>query len=81
MSLPDNSGRTETHAVRDGNETKLGRSFADDIVAHAGENGVLLLSEGRDAFVARAALAQLAERSIDLQYYMFHHDTVGNLLT
>jgi len=81
MSLPDQSGRTETNAVRDGNETQLGRSFADDIVAHSGENGVLLLGEGRDAFVARAALAQLAERSIDLQYYMFHHDTVGNLLT
>jgi len=35
---------------------------------------------GLDAFVARAILARKAERSIDLQYYMFHQDTVGRLL-
>ncbi len=80
MSLPDNTGRTESHAITDGSDTRLGRGFADDIEAHPGSNGVLLLGNGRDAFVARAALAELAERSIDLQYYMFHHDTVGNLL-
>jgi len=38
------------------------------------------LPEGRDAFVARALLARLAERSIDTQYYMWHQDTVGRLL-
>ena len=39
-----------------------------------------MLSNGRDAFVARAVLARKAERGIDLQYYMFHQDTVGQLL-
>lgn len=79
-SLPDNSTRSESHAIPDGSETALGRAFAADVAAHRGQAGVLLLEHGRDAFVARAGLAQLAERSIDVQYYMFHHDTVGNLL-
>jgi putative cardiolipin synthase len=78
--LPDNSARSESHAIHGGSETTLGESFAADIAAHPGQAGVLLLGHGRDAFVARAALAQLSERSVDVQYYMFHHDTVGNLL-
>lgn len=39
-----------------------------------------LLPNGLDAFVGRAGLARLAERSIDVQYYMFYQDTVGRLL-
>ena len=83
MSLPDNSERTESHAipVTEGEQTWLGKAFAVGLAEHPGKNSVVLLRNGRDAFVARAALAELAERTIDLQYYMYHHDTVGNLLT
>ena len=82
MSLPDNSGREESRAiaVAEGEQTKIGIGIADRLAANPGKNGVLMLRSGRDAFVARAILARHAERSIDLQYYMFHHDTVGNLL-
>ncbi|MGB2929048.1 MAG: phospholipase D family protein, partial [Desulfobacterales bacterium] len=45
--------------------------------AHPDQSGFLLLGNGLDAFVARALLAQGAERSIDSQYYMIHKDTVG----
>ena len=82
MSLPDNSNREESRAiaVSDAEQTRIGQELADHLAAHPGKNGVLMLRSGRDAFVARAILARLAERSIDLQYYMFHHDTVGSLL-
>jgi putative cardiolipin synthase len=82
VGLPDNSDRSVSHSitVAEGEQTWLGKAFAEDLAAHPGQNGVMLLRNGRDAFVARAALAELAERSIDLQYYMFHHDTVGDLL-
>ena len=33
-----------------------------------------LLDDGLDAFVARAVLANHAERSIDVQYYLYHDD-------
>ena len=40
-----------------------------------------MLGNGLDAFVARAVLAQHAERSIDVQYYLYHNDLVGKLFT
>ena len=78
--LPDNSQRRESFAIADGDSTTLGQAFRPLSEQHPGQSGVYLLGDGRDAFVARAVLARLAERSIDLQYYMFHHDTVGRLL-
>jgi len=39
------------------------------------------LGNGLDAFVARAILSQYAERSIDVQYYLYHNDLVGKLFT
>ena len=80
LRLPDNTGRTESRAITDGATTSLGRAFAPQAEAHPGQCGILLLRHGRDAFVARALLARQAEKSIDLQYYMYHQDTVGNLL-
>jgi cardiolipin synthase C len=39
-----------------------------------------LLESGRAALVGRLALAERAEKSLDLQYYLFHADTSGRLL-
>jgi len=79
--LPDISGRTVSTAIDDGAATSLGREFAPELASHPGEAGVFLLPDGRDAFAARALLARRAEKSIDVQYYMYHQDTVGGLLT
>ena len=80
IGLPDNSQRSESYVIQDGDKTSLGKAFQPLLEQHAGESGVHLLGNGVDAFVARAVLATLAERSIDVQYYMFHQDTVGRLL-
>lgn len=40
-------------------------------------SGVLLLPEGLEAFLARAALATVATHGIDAQYYLWHDDLVG----
>ena len=79
--LPDISGRSASTAIDDGAATSLGREFAPELAAHPGKTGVFLLPHGRDAFASRALLARRAEKSIDLQYYMYHQDTVGTLLT
>ena len=79
-SLPKDIHRPQSSAIDDGDTTTLGRSFADEIASHPNQSGVFLLGNGLDAFVGRALLASLAERSIDVQYYMFHQDTVGQLL-
>jgi putative cardiolipin synthase len=78
--LPDNSKRVSSQVIPDGETTTLGDAFTATLQGHPGLSGVYMLRSGLDAFVARAGLARLAERSIDVQYYMFHQDTVGRLL-
>ncbi|TFH32559.1 MAG: phospholipase D family protein [Deltaproteobacteria bacterium] len=81
-TLPENVGRRETFAYPDTGDTRLGREIAREEEAHPpGESGFHLLGNGLDAFVARAVLAHVAERSIDVQYYLYHDDLVGRLLT
>jgi cardiolipin synthase C len=38
------------------------------------------LSHGREAFIVRLALADLAERSLDMQYYVWDGDTTGRII-
>ncbi len=78
-SLPPNTDRSESLAYRDTADTLLGRGVAAQTARHSGLSGFHLLPDGHDAFVARAALAALAERSIDAQYYLLHDDLVGRL--
>ena len=81
-TLPENVGRRETFACPDTGDTRLGREISREKAAHPpGESGFHLLDKGLDAFVARAASAHVAERSIDVQYYLYHDDLVGRLLT
>ena len=80
-SLPDNSNRTESHAFTDTQDTVLGKEVAEYRSQGKAEDGFLLLGSGLDAFVARAALAETAERSLDVQYYLYHNDLVGKLFT
>ena len=79
-SLPPLDGRTATSAVVDGNETRLGRAIAPGIDAHPGRTGVHALALAHDAFAARVLLAGAAERSLDVQYYIWHDDQSGLLL-
>ena len=77
---PDNKQRIPSHVIGDGDSTSLGKAFKPQLEQHPRLSGVRLLGNGLDAFVGRVVSARLAERSIDLQYYMFHQDTVGRLL-
>ncbi|MFV9616376.1 MAG: phospholipase D family protein [Gammaproteobacteria bacterium] len=80
-SLPENTGRTESHAFTDTQNTLLGKKVQEYRNQGKTEDGFVLLSSGLDAFVARAALAESAERSLDVQYYLYHNDLVGKLFT
>jgi putative cardiolipin synthase len=53
--------------IDDGHDTELGRQFGGRVTDHPGKAGVFLLQRGRDAFAARALLARLAEKSLDIQ--------------
>lgn len=44
------------------------------------KSGFYLLSDNTDAFVARLALATMAEDTLDIQYYIMHNDASGQYL-
>lgn len=61
-------------------ETTLGREYARELSAHPGQSGFYVLDDGREAFLARAALAENAERTLDLQYYHLGEDATADIL-
>ncbi len=78
-TLPKDFERPVSHAYTDTDNTRLGHVGRAEKEANPGQAGYFLLGNGLDAFVARAVLAQVAERSIDAQYYLLHNDMVGRL--
>ena len=80
VGLPAGVERTPTYALSGTADTTLGQALAPFLAAHPGENGFYLLEQGADAFLARLALARAAQRTLDLQYYIFRPDDTGAAL-
>ena len=72
--------RTISTAFEGPASTKLGQFFGPAADQHPGLSGFSLLSHGREAFIVRLALGDLAERSLDLQYYVWDGDTTGRII-
>ena len=72
--------RTVSTAFNGFASTRLGEFFGQAADEHPGLSGFSLLSHGREAFIVRLALADLAERSLDMQYYMWDGDTTGRIV-
>jgi putative cardiolipin synthase len=79
-TLPADVPRTESRAFADTGETHLGRAVGPQAAAHRGLTGVFPIPDGREAFAARVLLARAAERSLDVQYFIWHADTSGSML-
>jgi len=79
-SLPPLDGRVETRAMSDTSATSLGRAASPRVAGNPGRSGFYALTSPSDAFAARVLLASAAERSLDLQYYIWHGDQTGYLL-
>jgi len=78
--LPSLEGRSVTTAFDDTQGTRLGRAIQPMANNHPGKSGVVPLTRGGDAFAARALMTQAAQRSIDIQNYIWHDDMAGILL-
>jgi putative cardiolipin synthase len=79
-TLPEYVPQTPTSAWQTPEQTTAGRIFANDIAANPGKSGAILLPGGKDALLIRNAMAGIAERTLDVQYYIWKGDTVGLLL-
>jgi putative cardiolipin synthase len=79
-TLPSLENRRTSTALFDTGDTRLGRAISPMVDAHPGVSGIYPLPDARDAFAARALLAQGAERTLDVQYYIWRNDMSGTLL-
>ena len=78
--LPSLRGRSTSTTLFDTNDTRLGRSITPLAEAHPGLSGIYPLANSHDAFAARMQLAQTADRTLDVQYYIWEKDMTGTLL-
>ena len=53
----------------------MGKLFEEAVVQHPGKSGFTIIRYGRPAFTARITLTELAEKSLDLQYYIWEPET------
>jgi len=73
-------GRSVSRVLEDTGTTRLGKAISPRVEAHPGLSGIHPLHDPHDAFAARVLLARAAERSLDVQYYIWHKDLSGTLL-
>lgn len=80
LKLPPPGTRPPSHADLDTQSTTLGREVGSRGPDDTALSGLKLLQDGKDAFAARVLLARSAERTLDVQYYIWHDDLSGSLL-
>ena len=62
-------------------QTRLGAQFAAAAMEHDVRSGFHILNAGVDGFLIRVELIEAAQRSLDLQYYIFRGDETGRFIT
>jgi cardiolipin synthase C len=80
--LPPLAPRTESAALgtQDALATPLGAAVAPALADHPGLTGIDPLPDPLEAFAARIALVRHAQRTLDVQYYIWRDDLTGTLL-
>ena len=71
---------TPSFVLADAEITPLGQHVAAEAALHPARSGFRLIVSGREAFASRVAVADLAERTLDLQYYSAADDLTTDLL-
>lgn len=73
--------KTPSSALPNPETTPLGSQFNAAAQAHGGNSGFRIISVGADGFLTRIEMINAAQRTLDLQYYIFRSDDTGGLLT
>ena len=60
--------------------TALATAVRPRIVTHLGQSGLHPLADGHEALAARLVLADAAQRSLDVQYFIWNKDMTGKVL-
>jgi len=73
-SLPQHVKKHPSEALKDPQGTALGRIVAESEAGKAHLSGIRLLSSGEEALDSLVSLADHAERTLDIQYYIIRQD-------
>jgi len=79
-TVPKDYPRTESTAFQFHESTSIGKELAGLAAQHPGESGVAIIRRGRPAFTTRVVLADLAEQTLDVQYFLWEPDATGRIL-
>jgi cardiolipin synthase C len=78
--LPKGGERTPSAAMKNTGSSSLDTALRPRVAAHPGQSGLHALADARDALAARLALADTAQRSLDVQYFIWNKDMAGKAL-
>jgi cardiolipin synthase C len=79
-SVPTDYVRKGSMAFQDHASTVIGKRVAGMASAHPGESGFSIIRYPRPAFTSRIMMTDLAEKSLDVQYYIWEEDATGRIL-
>ena len=79
-TLRTDYAKQPSHALAPVVDTPSTRYVHAEVAAHPGESGFRMLVSNTNALMSRVVLADHAQHSIDLQYYIFANDATGRLL-
>jgi putative cardiolipin synthase len=79
-SAPRLDGIEQTHAVPPSTTSQLDRQVLAEVGGDSSVDTVRLVENNAAAFAYRASSAAAAERTLDVQYYIWHDDLTGRLL-
>lgn len=78
---PVQDNKSVSTALPHPEETRSGHRFLEESKAHGDLSAFHILSAGVDGFVTRVQIVRNAERTLDLQYYIYRGDETGRMLT
>ncbi len=80
-SVPFDYPKTESHAVPPDSTTAMGEAAHNWQEEHGDKAGLLGLSSGVDALGARLRMLELAQNTVDAQYFILKKDRAGQLFS
>jgi putative cardiolipin synthase len=78
--LPKGGDRTHSTAMKNNGGTALAEVVRPRVATHPGQSGLHPFADGREALAARLVLADAAQRSLDVQYFIWSVDLAGKVL-
>ena len=78
--LPKGGGQPPSTAKKNNRGTALAAAVRLRVAEHPGQSGLHAIPDGRGALAARLALADAAQCSLDVQYFIWNKDMAGKVL-